>query len=259
MRKIAVRIDDITPEMDWKRFKRFEDLLDKYGIKPLIGVIPACEDQKLDAGEDRNKDFDDRARYAAWLKERIDEGWTVAVHGYHHVYTTKCGGLFPLNPKAEFAGVRYSRQIHMLRNGRKKLKELGIDSRIFMAPGHSFDGNTLKALKEAGYTYVTDGYGNGPFLRKGLKFLPISFLKDRELKKQEGVTTFVVHTWELEDEDIEEWEKLFGGQRERFIDYGELLSMKARKRSFVCDIAEFLCAFLKGAVGRIMKAMKGKH
>ena len=45
--KIAVRMDDITPDMDWKSFLKFEKLLDKYGIAPLIGVVPCNRDTNL--------------------------------------------------------------------------------------------------------------------------------------------------------------------------------------------------------------------
>ena len=37
--KIAVRMDDIAPGMDWKKFNDFKELLDEYGIKPLIGYL----------------------------------------------------------------------------------------------------------------------------------------------------------------------------------------------------------------------------
>ena len=35
-----VRFDDICPTMDWEQFGRAAELMDKYDIKPLIGVIP---------------------------------------------------------------------------------------------------------------------------------------------------------------------------------------------------------------------------
>ena len=38
--KIAVRLDDITPDMDWEGFLCFKELLDRYQVKPLIGVVP---------------------------------------------------------------------------------------------------------------------------------------------------------------------------------------------------------------------------
>ena len=46
--KIAVRMDDIAPGMDWKKFNDFKELLDEYGIKPLIGVVPDNQDDNLE-------------------------------------------------------------------------------------------------------------------------------------------------------------------------------------------------------------------
>jgi hypothetical protein len=45
--KIAVRLDDITPDMDWERFYKFKALLDRYQVKPLIGVVPDNRDPGL--------------------------------------------------------------------------------------------------------------------------------------------------------------------------------------------------------------------
>ena len=45
--KIAVRLDDITPDMDWEGFLRFKALLDRYQVKPLIGVIPQNRDENV--------------------------------------------------------------------------------------------------------------------------------------------------------------------------------------------------------------------
>ena len=49
--KIAIRMDDITPAMDLEKFDRFKAILDKHGIKPLIGVVPECKDEKLNLSE----------------------------------------------------------------------------------------------------------------------------------------------------------------------------------------------------------------
>ena len=45
--KITVRLDDITPDMDWERFLKFKALLDRYQVKPLIGVVPDNRDENL--------------------------------------------------------------------------------------------------------------------------------------------------------------------------------------------------------------------
>lgn len=52
--KIAIRMDDITPDMDWEKFIEFKGLLDEYGIKPLIGVVPDNRDENLVRNETRS-------------------------------------------------------------------------------------------------------------------------------------------------------------------------------------------------------------
>ena len=49
-RKIAVRMDDITPDMNWENFRFFQGLFDKAGITPLLGIVPECRDEKLHCG-----------------------------------------------------------------------------------------------------------------------------------------------------------------------------------------------------------------
>lgn len=51
MRKILIRFDDICPTMNFEEFDKAIDLMDELDIKPLIGVIPKCEDDilKIDA------------------------------------------------------------------------------------------------------------------------------------------------------------------------------------------------------------------
>ncbi len=254
MRKIAIRIDDITPEMDWQKFSRFTQLLDRFEICPLIGVVPKNQDPELivEPGR-RNHEWKDVSDFAGWLRERQDAGWVIAVHGYYHKYSTQNGGLFPLNRYSEYAGLSAEIQKNMLREGRQRLQEWGADTDIFMAPAHSYDRATLKALKECGYRYVTDGFGDRPYEREGLVFLPISFLKSRSLKAKSGVTTFVVHTWNMEEKEFRWYEQLLETDRERFINYRELLLMEARPRGAFGNAKEHLMASGK----HMVSAMRG--
>ena len=96
--KIAVRMDDITPDMDWDSFSFFCGLFRETGIAPLLGIVPDNRDPKLHC-ESAREDFYEVMRALA------DEGYVFAVHGLHHLYTTKRGGLFPLNRNSEFAGL----------------------------------------------------------------------------------------------------------------------------------------------------------
>ena len=250
MRKIVIRIDDVCQDMDRTAMEKFERLLDEYSIKPLIGVVPFNHDKML-KGPDGG--FASEEEFAGWLKHKKEAGWIIAMHGCYHIYTSRFAGIFPLNCFSEFAGINYKRQKKMISKGRDKLKELGVPSDIFMAPAHTYDDNTLKALRSCGFKYVTDGFAKGPYMYKGLKFLPIAMLRSLEMKEPIGITTFVVHTWELKDSDLSEYERLFKEQRERFADYDEMLCAPAGRRNGITMVPEYLAACFKRMIGRFVR------
>lgn len=252
--KIAVRLDDITPDMDWERFLKFKALLDHYQVKPLIGVVPDNRDEMLSA-EENNRQLAQTnpwiagmlgenkwEAFCAYLKQLQQEGWVLAMHGYRHIYSTKKGGLFPLNNFSEFAGLPYEEQKEMLTDGKRILMERGIETAIFMAPAHSYDRNTLRALKELGFEGLTDGFGDAPYLWHGLTFYPISFRLSKTMKKQRGFSTMVVHTGTLKDEDFEKYERYFKNENVEWISFEEYLHQPKTKRSFMGATKEYLMA-----------------
>lgn len=201
--RITIRMDDITPDMDWEKFLRFKKLLDAHNIKPLIGVVSDNQDKKLQINKPR-EDF------WAYVKGLQEEGWIIALHGYNHLYTTKKSGLFPIGNKSEFAGLPLAKQDAMIREGKRILRTNNIETDIFMAPSHSFDKNTLKALKKNGFTGITDGFGREPYERDGLVFYPISVSKGKSIKdEKDGLVTFVYHVNTMTDGDFKSFEKLF--------------------------------------------------
>lgn len=233
--KLTIRMDDISPDMDWGKFMAFKALLDEHGIKPLIGVVPDNRDENL-------RKMDPKIDFWNIIKGLQESGWIVALHGYRHVYTTKRGGLFPLNHFSEFAGIPVEKQKAMLKQGTEILKQHGIKTDIFMAPAHSYDRNTLLALQDAGYTKLTDGFGNGPYRWKGMTFYPISFLKSRSLKKKTGITTLVVHTNEMQESDIASYQKLFEAHDQDLLSYGEYLREPVKNRTFLGHFGEYMLA-----------------
>lgn len=239
--KIAVRLDDITPDMDWESFLRFKELLDRYQVKPLIGVVPDNQDENL-KGSDKGSPGD----FWTYVRELQKQGWVVAMHGYQHIYITGKGGLFPLNNFSEFAGISYEKQRQMLEKGKAHLKEKGIETELFMAPAHSYDQNTLKALRDTGFRALTDGFGKCPYEYKGLTFYPISFRLSSTLKKKDGYSTMVVHTGTTTEKELERYEEYFKREDAEWISYGEYLGVKTVKRKILGRCKEFLMA-------------KGKH
>lgn len=235
--KIAVRLDDITPDMDWEGFLRFKELLDRYQVKPLIGVVPDNQDENL-KGSDKGRPED----FWAYIRDLQKQGWVVAVHGYQHIYTTGKGGLFPLNNFSEFAGISYEKQRQMLEKGKSLLKEKGIETDLFMAPAHSYDKNTLHALKDTGFRALTDGFGNYPYEYRGLTFYPISFQLASTLKKKNGYSTMVVHTGTTTEKELERYEEYFKKKDVEWISYEEYLHVKAVKREILGRCKEYFMA-----------------
>lgn len=236
--KIAVRLDDITPDMDYAKFYKMKEILDTYQIKPLIGVVPFNEDKNLT----RNPKRED---FAEVVQSLVREGYVIALHGYQHLYSTQMGGLFPLNHFSEYAGVPFEKQDEMIRKGKEQLQNWGMDTDIFMAPGHTFDGNTLKALLKNGFRYVTDGFGNKPYVRKGLVFLPIAVRQSDCMRKKDGYTTLVFHTNTMEEKDFVRYRNLLEDNKDCFISYSEYLAQKPCSRSVFGHAWEYGMATIK--------------
>ena len=236
--KIAIRLDDITPDMDWEKFRRLEKMLDENQIAPLLGIVPDNQDDNLK----RNPAM---ANFDMQIKKWEAKDWVFAMHGWKHIYTTKKGGMFPLNDFSEFAGVSKEKQREMIFDGKEKLKKMGVVTDIFMAPAHSFDKNTLVSLKEEGFQYITDGFGSYPYQWKKMTFLPIAFQRNKDVKKKDGYTTLVFHTNTMSEREFADFEKMLKEYKNDFISYEEYLRVPARKQDFFGRIKEYAMASMK--------------
>ena len=97
MASYIIRLDDAAEKRDISKWNQIEQMLDAYAVKPLAGVIPCCMDPEMEHYE-KDACFWEKVR--SWEKK----GWTIAMHGYRHVYDSMDGGLNPVQNKSEFAG-----------------------------------------------------------------------------------------------------------------------------------------------------------
>ena len=166
--KYIVRLDDACEYMDVKKWRYVEELLDSHHIKPLVSVIPNCMDRLFTHKYVKNEDFWSLA--VSWQ----DKGWDIALHGYNHVYTNfHAKGLNPINPFSEFVGLPLKEQGKKIRDGMLILKEKGLDPNYFVAPGHSFDENTLLALKnESDIRIISDSVASKVYYENDFWFIP---------------------------------------------------------------------------------------
>lgn len=221
------RLDDIVKDMNWDTFYAVKSVFDQYGIKPLIGVVPDNQDAALRKGQSR-QDFWDIVRMLQ------QEGWTIAQHGYQHVYTSKSGGLLRLKDKSEFAGLALAQQQEKIRRGKEILQKEEIYVTIFMAPGHTFDRNTLKALRACGFEAVTDGYSFHSYVRQGILHIPSRSSKP-QLKK--GVDTICLHTNTMTEEEIRQLQEFVEKNRKSIQNFSEVQKLPA-VRYGICVKAE---------------------
>lgn len=193
---MLLRLDDASEYMNVEKWKRMERLLDEYGIKPIVGVIPNNQDPDMVEVYPKDPDFWDKV--LCWQKK----GWTIAMHGYTHVFETGVGGLNPVNERSEFAGVPLERQKEKICQGLALLHQHGIDPKIFFAPAHTFDENTLLALKtESDIRIISDTVANDLYYENDFHFIPQQSGCVRELPFK--VVTFCYHPNIMENADFE--------------------------------------------------------
>lgn len=213
---ISYRLDDICPKMDHEKFYKTLSIFSEFGIFPLLGVVPDCKDSKLNIMEKENDMF--------WknIKDMQQEGYAIALHGYQHVYSTQNGGNLEVSPKSEFAGLSYDKQYNKLKKAKEIMNSYSVKPLIFMAPSHSFDINTLKALRNLDITMVTDGLSNRPYERFGMKFIPCKNVISLQ-RKLAGICVICIHTNTMEEIDFVRLKKFLIKYRLQSISYIDLM------------------------------------
>lgn len=229
--KVAFRIDDVTHTMNWEKFNSFCCLFDKYGIKPLLGVIPDNHDSSLRIDTPRLRFWDDIRALSA-------KGYVIAQHGYQHVYHTSFAGILGINAYSEFVGLSYLEQLDKITAGKKILDDEGLSSQIWMAPAHSYDYNTLSALTAAGFKYISDGYALFPYTKYGLKFLPCQVARPFSILRF-GFYTICIHPNCSTCKYLQLLEQFISEFRKHCLNYTEVLCLPSNDLWF--NIASEYC------------------
>lgn len=222
MAKYIMRLDDASEKRNIDNWNLIEQILDKYGIKPLVGVIPHCEDPMMDAYPIDEKFWDTVKR---WNKK----GWTIALHGYDHKFLTNEGGINPVNNRSEFACVPLDIQIQKIRSGIQVFKNNGIIPKVFYAPAHTFDLNTIKALKkESDIRIISDTIASSPYKKHDITFVPQQTGKARVLPMK--TITFCYHPNVMKEADYIHLENFIRKHKHDFISFP--LSETSREKNF---------------------------
>ncbi len=184
MPKYIMRLDDASPYMDRAKWQTIENILDKYNITPLVGIVPDCKDSII-MHDDYDPDF-----FAVTVARWKSKNWTIAQHGTTHKCYFDKDGRF-----TEFNDLPYEEQRKILDEGYFIMCEKNCRPSCFFAPSHNFDSATIKACADSGhYKFISDGVALKPYKENGMAFLPCIFDTPKALPTvRGGEMTFVCH------------------------------------------------------------------
>ncbi len=215
MKCFLVRLDDACPQMDKLKWQRIENILDKYDIKPLVGVIPNNEDPQT-CIDDADDSFTDKAK--RWQ----EKGWLIALHGYNHICGSADAGINPLWNRSEFAGLSLEEQKEKIREGYKVLKAWGLTPTYFFAPSHTYDENTLQAIEEeTPIRLLSDTIALRPYKQDAFNIVPCQMGKFRNIPIP-GYWTFCFHPNIMDKGAFAEFENFIKENRNHFISFDDI-------------------------------------
>lgn len=224
MTKYIVRFDDVTMGMNWANFLAIKEVLERNNIFSVLGVVPNNKDEKLTVTTEISEQV-----FFSKIKDFVEYGDNIAQHGTYHLYTSKSSGLLKINNKSEFAGHSYVEQLSKLKEGKEILQRYGVWQPYFMAPSHSFDRNTLKALNELGFEAITDGYGFYSYEVEGITLIPQ--LVSKPIKSIPfGIQTICLHTNNMDLYSIETLIEFIENNSRNFISFEDALKIKANNK-----------------------------
>lgn len=218
-----IRLDDACPYMNIEKWSRIEKLLDDYGIKPIVAIIPNCLDTDFTLSYREDRSFWDKAR--KWA----ENGWAIGLHGFCHVFETNAGGLNPVNDYSEFAGVDIETQRQKIREGVEIFRFHGIEPDVFVAPAHTFDKGTLDALSsDSNIRVISDTIASDVYYEDGFYYIPQQAGSVRWMPLR--TVTFCYHPNKMSDKAFEQLDHFIIKHRRSFANFHDI-SLKKRNLS----------------------------
>jgi predicted deacetylase len=196
--RYLLRLDDACETMDHGRWDAIEALLDRLGIRPIVGITPDNRDPDLVRGH-VDPAFWDRVR--RWQVK----GWSIAMHGLHHrLHHIERGAQYiPFHSRSEFAGLDEAAQAALVARAWGLFEARDVRPSIWMAPAHSFDECTLRAIRrETPIRVISDGLARNYFHEGEFTWLPQQLWWPRP--RASGLWTICLHPNGMSDGEIAE-------------------------------------------------------
>lgn len=225
-----IRLDDICPQMDWAKMSAVASVLDRHRVRPILAVIPDCRDERILMGPPRSD-------FWRWIRQKQSQGWHIALHGFKHLYVNEHAGILPFHAKSEFAGLPYAEQKEKIAQAVDILRREGVTATLWVAPSHSFDYDTVRALLDASdIRVVNDGIALLPYFEAGMVWLPQQRFGFSNVGY--GVETVCLHTNWMSDADIARMDEFIGNNPALFRNEMSdvVTAYSKRKRSTLDDL-----------------------
>lgn len=217
-----IRLDDICSTMNFDPLFRCQQLFRAYGIKPLIAVIPDNKDQSFFFQAPRND-------FMVLIKNYERSGWTIGMHGYQHLALSTDGGILRYPKKSEFAGLSLDNQIVKIRKAWNIFTSYTIQPTVWVAPWHSFDYNTLLALKQATpISIISDGIAFDQFFENDFFWIPQQFWHPHQMPF--GLWTLCLHPNLMKEHDFKKLELFLEKNSKKILSFQEI-SLSRHKRN----------------------------
>jgi len=189
-----LRFDDLCPTTRRNRWEQYRKLIEEFGVQPILAVVPDNQDKDLH-GSPADPEF--------WAHLRAMEaaGAAIAVHGYRHLCHSHGKSLLGLHRRTEFAGVDFETQHKWIRAGFGILRDHGLNPRLWIAPRHGFDRNTLRVLVDLGVHFISDGFARVPYRRYGINWIPQQLWGP--VAKTKGLWTVCIHPHASGSSDVD--------------------------------------------------------
>jgi predicted deacetylase len=202
-----LRVDDLCPTMRRDGWERIAALVERYGLRPLLAIIPDNRDPEFRVREP-DPDF--------WIQmQRMQSsGAEIGLHGYRHLCVARGPSLVPLHRQTEFAGAPEEQQRTWIRSGVEILRQESLEPRVWVAPRHGFDRTTLKVLREQGIDIVSDGFARRPLRWLGMTWIPQQLW--RPMEPNPGLWTICLHPGSIGDHEIRELEDFLASHAAEF-------------------------------------------
>ncbi len=237
--KYLIRLDDACPTMSQERWNAFEELFDEFSICPIVAVIPNNADPAM-VIDSPDGNFWEKVR--TWQ----NKGWEIALHGYtHKMRKTNVKQVLPFYDRSEFSGLSYYEQAQKISSGIDIFKQQSVETRIFVAPAHSFDYTTLNVLQnETKIEIVSDGIALNFYYVGKLIFIPQQL--SRFSLKPFGLWTICLHPNSCDNTTFNELKIALKKYRQLFIRPNQLKFREKRYKSLLDRIYEIRFWYLKG-------------